>query len=45
MFCIKIVCNCNFVGLLHHSFLLKLVLALFGTAFQLFKMLCLAKDH
>ena len=37
--------NCNFICLLNHSFWLKLVKSLLGITFQLFKLLCLAKDH
>ena len=38
--------NCNFVGLLHHPFWLQLVFSHFWIIFlQLFKPLCLAKDH
>ena len=39
------VTNCNFVGLLHHPFWLKLLSVLFGIIFQLFQLLSLAKDH
>ena len=34
--------NCNFVGLLHHPFLLKLLPVFFGIIFQLFQVLSLA---
>ena len=43
---IKINWNCHFEGLLHHLLWLQPVLALFwGHPFQLFKLLCLAKDQ
>ena len=37
--------KCNCLGLLHNPFLLQLVLTLLGITFQLFKLLCLAKDY
>ena len=42
---VKIDWNCNFVGLLHHPFWLKLDFALSGNHIQRLKQLCLAKDH
>ena len=42
---VKIDWNCNFVGLLHHPIWLKLDLALWSITFQLFELLCKAKDH
>ena len=42
IFRVKIDRNCNFVGLLHHPFWLKLLSVLFGFVFQL---LSFAKDH
>ena len=41
----KIVCNCNFVGLLHHPFWLQLFLARLGHLFSTFEITSLAKDH
>ena len=43
--CVKIDINCNLEGLLHHPIWLKLLWALFGIIFQLFQLLCLAKDQ
>ena len=41
----KVHSNCDFWGWLQHPFWLCLVLALLVIHFQLFKLLCLAKDH
>ena len=43
--CLNINWNCNFVDLLHHPFWLQLVFSLLEHHFQLFQLLCLAKDH
>ena len=42
---IKIDWNSKLVGLLHHPFWLQLVSALSDHYFELFSLLCLAKDH